>query len=391
MGVLGKLAGLLRRSKRRKAAVNCSCASLVPERVPVGNVLLAYIIEPFLVKNTDDISSAHTHDQESFLMAKVFLDMGYAVDVIDYRHGGFIPKKNYDFFVSARTNLERIGRRLNEDCVKIVHLDTAHFLFNNYASYKRSLELQRRRGVTVPSKRVVENNLAIEYADYATLLGNQFTLGTYSYANKPVFPLSGTTVEVYPWDEEKNFERCRRHFLWFGATGFVHKGLDLVLEAFVQMPEYHLTVCGPVDEEKVFVRAYFKELYETENIHTVGWVDVRGERFRRVAGECLALVYPSCAEGMSGSALTCMQAGLIPVLSRESGVDVHDFGVLLQESSVDEIKRVVHALAESSPDELQRRATTTWEYARTHHTKETFSQEFSEVLKSIMNDSSGRR
>ena len=34
----------------------------------------------------------------------------------------------------------------------------------------------------------------------------------------------------------------------------VHKGLDLVLEAFAGMPEYHLTVCGPVAKEKDFER-----------------------------------------------------------------------------------------------------------------------------------------
>ena len=36
----------------------------------------------------------------------------------------------------------------------------------------------------------------------------------------------------------------------------VHKGLDLVLEAFVAMPEYHLTVCGKVSSEKDFEDAY---------------------------------------------------------------------------------------------------------------------------------------
>jgi hypothetical protein len=46
----------------------------------------------------------------------------------------------------------------------------------------------------------------------------------------------------------------------------VHKGLDLVLEAFADMPEYHLTVCGPIQKEQDFERAYYRELYQVPNI-----------------------------------------------------------------------------------------------------------------------------
>ena len=75
----------------------------------------------------------------------------------------------------------------------------------------------------------------------------------------------------YPWPEAKDFEACRTRFLWLGSRGMVFKGLDLVLDAFVQMPEYHLTVCGPVAKEKDFEQVYYQELYHTSNIHTYGW------------------------------------------------------------------------------------------------------------------------
>lgn len=387
MGMLGRLVSRFGyQIVRNRRPFSDACVSLQPGIQPKGNVLISFILEPFLLGEKEGISSAHTHDLVSSLIAKTFLDFGYAVDVIDYRNAGFLPKKRYTFFVSARTNLENIGKRLNEDCVKIVHLDTSHFLFNNYASYKRSLELQQRRRVTIPSRRIVEHNRAIEHADYATVMGNEFTVSTYRYANKPMFPLSGTTVELYPWNGEKDFERCKRRFLWFGATGFVHKGLDLVLEAFAQMPEYHLTVCGPVEDEKTFKEAYFTELFETANINTVGWVDVRSEQFGDIMHNCVALIYPSCAEGKSGAALTCMQAGLIPVLSCESGVDVHDFGVLLKNCSVEEIKRTVQKLAQWPADELSRLSKKTWEYARNNHTKDRFAEEYRQIINTIMAD-----
>ena len=130
-------------------------------------------------------------------------------------------------------------------------------------------------------------NLAIERADCATILGNEFTISTFRYANKPIYRLPISAPVIYPWPEGKDFEACRRRFLWFGSNGFVHKGLDLVLEAFAAMPEYHLTVCGPIKEEmeKDFEKTFYRELYQTSNIRTEGWVDVVSPEFMRIANE----------------------------------------------------------------------------------------------------------
>lgn len=358
--------------------------SLQPEKVCQGSVLLAYLIEPFLLKPGNPLLNTHTNYGESLQIAKTFLDLGYCVDVISYLNSSFVPKKKYSFFVSARMNFEKIARLLNEDCVKIVHLDTSHWLFNNFGSYKRSLHLQRRKGVTVRSQRIVESNLAIEYADYATILGNRFTMSTYQYAKKPLFCVPVPTCFVYPWPEHKDYENCRRNYLWFGSGGLVHKGLDLVLDVFAQMPDYHLTICGPIEKEKDFVAAYHKELYQTKNIHTFGWIDVSSHQFIEIANNCIGIIYPSCSEGQAGSVVTCMQAGLIPIISQESGVDVHDFGVILKDCSLDEIRSSLQMIASFSAQKLAVMSRNAWEYARAHHTKEKFLEEFKNSIAHII-------
>jgi len=112
---------------------------------------------------------------------------------------------------------------------------------------------------------------------------------------------------MYPWPEEKDFEDCRKRFIWFGGSDLAHKGLDLVLDAFAEMPEYDLAVCGPIQGEKEFERAHYQELYHTPNIHTIGWVDVSSPNFMKIMHNCIGLVYPSCSEGQCGSVVTCMQ------------------------------------------------------------------------------------
>lgn len=360
--------------------------SFKPEQPSRGNVLISYVLEPFFcLKRGQPIPNSHTQHWECLQMVKTFLDLGYCVDVIGLFNNIFVPKKDYSIVIDVRWNLERLAPLLNKDCVRIAHLDTAHHLFHNAAECNRLLALQQRRGVTLIPRRVDMPHLAIEYADCATILGNEFTIDTFKYANKPIYRVPISTPEVYPWSEDKDFEACRKRFLWFGSGGLVHKGLDLVLEAFAEMPDYDLTICGPIKKEKDFEQAFYQELYQTLNIHTIGWIDISSPKFLEITNSCTGIIYPSCSEGGGGCVITCMHAGLIPIVSYEASVDVHDdFGVTLKECSVEEIKNALCKISSLSGQELKRMARKSWEFARANHTKEKFAQEYRNVVENII-------
>lgn len=371
--------------RRFKTPLYREFVSLQTDREARGIVLLAYIVEPFLLKEGELPDQSHTHHTESLLMAQAFLELGYNVDVIDYRNGGFKPGKNYTYFFSARTSFTQIASRLNDDCIKIVHLDTAHFLFNNAAAYRRLLELQQRRGVATTSFKWVEHNYAPESADYLTVLGNDFTESTYSYSKKPIFRLPVPTPGIYPPCFSKDYDKHKKRFLWLGSKGVVHKGLDLVLDVFSELPDFHLTVCGPLDEsaEPEFYRAYYEELYGKLNIDTVGWVDVSSPEFIDITSRCCALIYPSSSEGQAGAVITCLQASLIPVVSYESGVDVGDFGIILKDSTHTEIRDAITELSEKSNVELENMSRGAYEYATSNHSKENYLKEFQKIILEI--------
>lgn len=337
------------------------------------------------MKPGQPVSSVHNNHLESTLIARAYLQLGYGVDVIHFLNDQFVPKKDYAFFVSARTHLATIARRLNADCIKIAHLDTSHFAFNNHASYSRLLALQQRRGVSLPgSMRLVEHNLGIEYADYGVVLGSDATLETYRYVGKPLFSLPVPAVVDELWNANKDFESFRNRFVWLGSTGLVHKGLDLVLEAFASMPEMHLTVCGPIDFEPEFRQAYRKELFESANISTAGWVDMAGEDFRRIAGQCVAVVYPSCAEGQATSVINCMRVGLIPIVTREAGINVAGFGVQLKNASIEAIREAVARLANLPALHLTQMSRAACDYAHEHHSAMRYSQSYRDMITAIL-------
>jgi glycosyltransferase involved in cell wall biosynthesis len=280
--------------------------------------------------------------------------------------------------------MQRLAPLLPKDCLKIFHIDVAHILFQNWAEANRLLAIQRRRGVTLRPRRFEVPNLGIEYADCATMLGNRFTEETFVYAKKDIYPVPVSTPVIYPAPEDKDFEACRRTFLWLGSGGLVRKGLDLALEAFAAMPDFRLIVCGPIDGEKDFERAYARELYELPNIHTVGWVDLSSAKFQDILQQCLAMIFPSSCEGQCCGVIGTMAGGLIPVVSYESGVDVHDFGTILKTSEVNEIKRAVRELSVRPAAELKSMALKAWRSARDHHSREAFAREWRRALHDIL-------
>ena len=283
---LNRLLRLAKRPFRSQAQQPHSkpAATLRPDGAPRGRVLLSYIPDAFTSADAEQLVHRHTHYWESVHIAKTYLAHGFAVDVVQYDDAKFMPKKAYDILVSARTDLERLAKLLPENCLKIAHLDTAHFLTNNANALARLVDTRERRGVTLRNLRTIEENWAIEAADMGCVLGNEFTAESYKYAGKPIHRIPISCTDTYPWPEDRNFDDARTRFMWFGSAGFVHKGLDLVLEAFKDLPDLSLTVCGPMESEIRFVNEFHDDLYNTPNIETPGWTDVTGPDYTDGSG-----------------------------------------------------------------------------------------------------------
>lgn len=350
-----------------------------------GRALFSYIVDPFLLPPGAGLPHSHTHFWESWTMARTLCALGFEVDAIHWTNKSFVPRERYDLFVDVRLNLERLGPALGPECLKVLHAETGHVSFYNPAQLARLAALEARRGIRLAPFKMLEPNRAIESADCATLVGNERTLSTYRFAGKPLWPVPISQPVLYPFPEGKDFAAARSRFLWFGSGGMVHKGLDLVLDAFAGLPDLHLTVCGPVERERAFESAYARELYRTPNIRTVGWIDVLGPDFLSLARRTLALVYPSCSEGQNGGTVTCLHAGLLAVVTPEVGVDVDpSFGRLLAEPTVEAIRASAVELSRRDPDELAAMARRAWEFAREHHTRERFAAGYRRAMIEIL-------
>ena len=170
-------------------------------------------------------------------------------------------------------------------------------------------------------------------------------------------------------------------FVWIGGAGLIHKGLDLLVETFSLLPEYTLELCGKYNDER-FKRVYASEL-ASKNIVGHGSVELGSKQFEEIYSRNTFIISTSCAEGQSGSVILGMHAGLIPIVSRECGVDTDDFGFTLSDCSLATIRHTIETCAALPEDELNARSARARAYALKHHTRAAFTQAFADAVDSI--------
>lgn len=340
-----------------------------------GTVVLSYLTDCWA---GDPAAHYHTNRWECACMARVLNDGGYDVAAIDWQNRTYVPPADCVAIIDLHSNLERLASLAPSSAKKIHHATGAYWAFQNRAEQTRLAALQARRGRALPARRQVGPSRAIESADFATTTGNAFTIETFAFANKAMWrvPLSSTFVQA--WPVEKNFETTRSRFLWFGSHGLVHKGLDLVLEAFALTPELELTVVGPVRAEPDFAELYRPEL-SLPNVRVLDWFDTGSPQFPDLLAAHAAIVYPSCSEGGGGSVITCLHGGLVPIVTREASVDVGNFGFELRTAEVTEIVHAVRRFANLPARDIGGRSRAAWEFARRHHTREHFESTFRRI------------
>ncbi len=382
----GRATRLLQRVSRKFRRIDEKVAHL-PARAPepIGRALLSYIVDPFLAPAGRPIPHSHTHYWESWAMGHELSRLGFAVDVLHWTNTRFEPVHHYDLLIDPRHNLERLAPCVGADCVKVFHAETAHWRVNDAAQLRRLRELEERRGIHLSRTRLVGENRGIESADCAVVLGNAWTLASYEPFGKPLYRVPLSNPFTYPSPANQDFDARRSSFVWFGGVGFVHKGLDRVLEAFAGAPELELEVAAPLDREPDFVDAYERELYRTPNIHALGWVDVATPKMTEMARRNLGMVFPSCSEGGGGSAITAMHVGLIPLLTAEASVDLDPtYGVLLPDAGVDTIRAAVRELAARPAERLREMAVRAWNQARAVHTRDQFRSNYRHAAIAIL-------
>ncbi|GMQ88583.1 MAG: hypothetical protein BMS9Abin09_0011 [Gammaproteobacteria bacterium] len=379
-GLVGRILGRCGGQLPRNALIR-----LQPGKPVRGRMLLSYSTQVYeRLLRGQPFDRTHISAWHNFQISRTFLDLGFQVDVIRFDDHRTIPNADYDVMVDIVSNIGRLADRLGPGCIKILHPMFSHWTVHNSRNYARHAALAQRRGVALKPQRLVEPNDSVERADYITCRGGAFSRGSYDYGKAAILRLPQLTPAAIDGYIDRDMDRCRNRFVWLGGNGVVHKGLDLLLEAFAGLPDCHLTVCGRVSTEKSFESLYRRELYESPNIETIDWIDTLSDRFRHIVTGSVALILPSASELSCGSVIAGMMTGLIPVTTPSTDIDVSGIGFSIEEDSVAAVRSAVCAVRDQSAARLAEMSRASWEAADQRYGRDKFLRAYRETICGIL-------
>lgn len=323
------------------------------------NAIISYIAYPFHVGP----SQAHTNGVEALSMAEVLRDLCYNVDVYNYDHEGPGDYSKYSLIIGFGEPLINSFYKRTHVLRTIYYGTGMHIAHQNDATLRRVKEVYCKRNVWIPeSGRIVDKAWSVQTSlvDAIITLGNQTVINSYKkYFDGPVYNVPVTyshLIDPVAFEgslDVRDFSAAKSSFIWFGGSGLIHKGLDLLLEVFKDLPGYTLHVCGPLKSESRFTRLYTKELSGTLNIKSHGFVEIGSVLFNRLVAESAFCILPSCAEGEPSSVVNLMAAGVIPVVPDTAGIRLKGFGFQIDALSYASIRLAVKTAA-SQPEPVLR-------------------------------------
>ena len=348
--------------------------------------ILIYVPQAFSRTQDDPRPLAHQNRRRSWQMAECLDELGYVVDVVAASDKSFRCSAPYDLLISNNAKLKFDVPR--SDDARSVFLGTTLYPdLHNANLRRRHDQLLARRGCQLKMQRVYGVNPShLSLFDAAFCVGNETSAYSWrSGFSGPIFPFNnfGYRDTLYMGDV-KDFDAARRHFLFFASGSQMQKGLDLLLEVFARHPELHLHVCSSFGNEPDFCAAYRKELYETPNVHPIGRIKVNGPEFYELLAKCGYVISASCSEGQSGAVVQCMYAGLIPLVTREVGLDTDDFGITFASDTLEEIESVVTRCADLPPDWLREHCQRTRAACEARHCEEVSMNRWREMLAAVV-------
>lgn len=190
-----------------------------------------------------------------------------------------------------------------------------------------------------------------------------------------------TNKEFNPEKLNNNISQIRNNFVVFGCTGFIHKGIDILLDAFKELPNQNLFIYGIHKGEKALFNAL-----KSPNTYDCGFINVTSPEFlTNIVQKSLFVILPSCSEGMSSGVATCMCHGLIPIITNECGFDENINIEVLPDYRVETVREVISKLNKCSDEELEERRKQVLKYSTEqfslNHYTESFRSCFEEITK----------
>ena len=259
-----------------------------------------------------------TTDYQCLCIAKAINNAGYLVTVIDRKAQIKVTQK-YEMFVGAFNtggfvNFDNILYQLDKK-TKVIGLSTGanpKHMKEQFIKRKKMFKKRNKVNLNHVSRFSVMNFDKIKKKiNHLIYFGYKNGFVDKSYKNfKNKIDLQPCISDKIQIKRNRN-KNILKNFIYYSGSGFLHKGLDLIIEYFIKNQNLKLHICSP-HYEKNFLNFY--EISKYENIIYHGNVKEDSLKAKEIFSKCGYIISMNCSGGGSASLAVGRRYGLIPVV-----------------------------------------------------------------------------
>lgn len=322
---------------------------------------------------------------------KYFIDKEYCIDICacnDINAYNEVKDNRYDilFGFGEVFKLLALTKDIKNKILFITENDpsTVETLYNDRISYfkKRHPKLNYKKAI---SRNGFFSQELFQLATCGIAMNSDFNIRSIqNNFNQRLYKINSNAISNPSFNFKKNIldhynTNSKYNFIWFGSDGFIHKGLDLLLDVFKQIPQCTLNIYGLSPHEEVL----YKKLKSANTINK-GRINVLSEKFIQVITQNAFVILPSCSEGMNTGVATCMKHGMIPIVTKEAGFDSNDIIITLNDYRIETIKETIERLIKYSDLEIITMREKAYKYANSEFSLEKYTFTFSNIMNNIL-------
>jgi hypothetical protein len=309
---------------------------------------LVYFKSDIFFSNLIAKMSTHTNNIEIKAICETLKDMNYNVYLVDrdarIEEIDSLKEEDFEIFIS---NASGNSAKFHDYIIKNFSIKKKFFYasgpephFSNELVLERHTNFDKKHNCLSIRRRLVDikkNINRLKNIDSVFYIGNDFSKLSYAKYQKPLYQLLPIINNKYLLTEEEIKNKKKTNVVYVGGTGLICKGLDIVIDAFLELPDFRLDIFGPSDENDFW--NIYRNKIKGKNIFFHGFVSPNSSLFTNIVKKATYHVNCPAAEGMATSILLTNSYGVLPVVSYSSGINIQNFGYEIDNEKKSIIKK----------------------------------------------------
>lgn len=350
-----------------------------------GRALVAFHPHSLLQDSANGRASQFNPAGAALEMARCLNTLGLAVDMIDHSDTEFEPSYGYSLVVvHANRAFGPLKSKVGAGVPMISYSSGCYWKAFIKQSEDRYSRFCKSRGIatgTGYSRPIGDEEASVVESDAVICLG-QRTRDSFLPHAKKVFAVDNAAYPLgRPVNRNKHWTKARRNFLYYGSTGNIQKGLDLLIEAFSARADCSLNIVAPLEPE--LLRHYRREL-SASNIHFCHHLRFFPGRMRALVNRCAYNILCGFNSGQSTALIASLGEGMIPVVNAEADIQIADGDLLVSANSPEAVSKTLDLAVARPADWLAKAAERSRQVFDQRHTPPIYRNSFSTIIRQFL-------